>query len=544
MNNSIENISIYLKELDEKVKLNSSNIKQLITDLPKSLFPNPKLSSTQILLFSKIIENDERIRLCRLLEILIQRIVVSARRSNQAFTSLWDGIKKCLLLILEDALGLENREPFLNVLLRQILQLGIAPSKSINIKIKNTIDENWLAMDLDVQLNLNQNHKVKKFFTVKIEENITNDLDAKTLCMYCKTFNVQKEFLDIYIKLPNPSKEIHNLFFTKYFNVDTAAEFIGREHHDKHQQCLPIEFITGLLVIKSSEWLKFNSETLKTLVCKLKTILEDKSLVDLSLNTKTKETRIIFELLTEITMSLEFRTDVDDVVVINDLNFQIINNFDISILPDLALSKYWYFVSALLSEHIEEIFIDLNIIYTLTLPEGSFFKSKASVCRVISLYWSKLNSSKKNQILRILLNSVVRSDNNKFRWNVAVVLMNIESSMVSKEYFEHVKNIWMGELKIKGGNFKVILSFTKVLLKWSHETDYQIISDSKDLEIIWATSSRLKLFIKENYDNLEFEEEADGHGNDLNEKLVETGQKLEEMLNKLMVDSDWFRGSK
>ena len=487
--------SEYLKSLSGLIEKDSSQIKILIEDLPNLLLNSKKQSNEPRLLFSSLFDPIDRKLLCQLLNLLVKRLNVSARRSKQAFTTMWDKLKQCLELILQDALSLVNEiDNELEILLRRILQLGdICDTKTaIEASVENI--SLWLAMDLDVQLKM---QRFTRWCVFNHLEGLDSELNQKTLFLYFQQFQ-ETEYLKLILEITDPSADLINLYFKKYYSTEITSEMI------KKYPELNLEFINNLKLTQSSEWIKFDGKVIEILLSKMK------------LDSNTKGVCATFDLLTEITVALDLRPDNRSLLM---RLHAIQSSMNIEGLSDSPLSKFWCFMAALLScDGIGDFYLENGIIFTL--KSENLVKSKTSVCRVIALYWNKLVDG--DLIAELLMDSIIKHDNNKLRWNIAIALMNIEGSNLC---FNRIKEFWMGEL-VKLDNFKVILSYTKLLLKWSNEYDSCIASNDCEVETMWDALSRLKRFIKENELNLECE---DG------EILVENAHKLELLLKSILI---------
>ena len=482
----------YLKDLNDKILLDSSQIKQLIQDLPK-------LNTTEIQLKFSIFQCEEdKEMLCNVLGTLLKRISISARRSKQAFTSMWDSMKKFLEMVLNDALRIQNRCNCMNLVMRQILQLGIKPDEKKLI----FCECNWLAMDLDTQL-----EKLKYSRGIEHVEDFESDLNLKTLLLYCERFQIDT-FPKTFLRLLNPTAGIIDLFFKKYYDHQVICEYI------ELKEKIPIEIIINLKALPTSEWLKFPCSTIEILISKIMSVTGD----------DTKKQAAVFELLSEIADSLDYRSDN-----LNSLGLAVIvNGFEIMNQSDTVLSKYWSFVSACLSsERVRDYITTLEPKIFKTLHFESMIKAKISVCRVISLYWDKLND--KSSVFEILLNCSKDHPNNKLKWNLAASLMNYECSQVE---FKCAKVLWLREIQ-NVNNYKVMYSWTNLLLNWSVLYQYDLISDPEDENTIWMCLNHLKSFICENNSNLECE---DG------ENIVESARKLETVLKSILIGPNFERG--
>lgn len=469
----------YLKDLHSKIILDPSQIKYFIQDLP---------NLTDKLLFSKLPEEDEVEMLYDVLEVLLKRISISARRSKQAFTSMWDNLKRFLEIVLNDALKIENRARKIDLILRKILQLGIKPEEG-----EAEISCNWLAMDWDTQLG-----KLKYSRKLEYVDIIENELNLKTLFLYCDRFQVNS-FTSVFLKLTNPTSDIIKLFFKNYYNQQLVCEYI--ESRDE----IPIEVIMNLRALVASEWISF--PCVELLISKI-----TKSIFDADGKSKC----VYFELLTEISEVIDYRKDA---VVIRSLLVDIVNSIDIVDLSDVVLGKYWSVVSSLLSSE-QCVIPDLEPKIFYTLESESMIKAKVSVCRVISLYWQ--NITNKSGLFERLKRCVESHTNNKLKWNVAVSLMGYNCST---EEFNFVKEFWMKEMR-EMNNYKVMYSWTNLVLNWSVVHNYGLIIDSKNEDTIWTSLNHLKLFINANTDNLECE---DG------ERIVEGAIKLENILKSILI---------
>lgn len=484
----------YLRTLHESVQVNPSQIKTLIEDLPRL---------KDQLLFSNLKEDKLAIGIyCNLLELLIKRISVSSRRSKQAFTSMWDKLRGVFEMILNDGLGLkEEDDEKIIIVLRRILQMNIKPTVS---KSRNCSCD-WLAMDLDTQLKeISYSRAVNISHLTNYEE---NELNLKSLHLYCDQFTV-KEFPKVFLNLTNPTSDLVNLFFKpQYFSVLIASEYIYAK------QIIAYDFIVNLKNIQSTFWLEFDTEALIILINKLKPRIQSSS----------KEAIVIYELFEVICLSMDYR---DDSTILLDSFVGILIDTDIKQMSDAVLCKFWCFVSALLScECFNASLKDLEtkIIFTLDKPNEFGVKGKISVSRVISLYWNEL-SDQHDLIVTRLIDSALSYENNKLRWNVATTLMNC---IGEERQYEKIKKFWLEEMK-RFGNFKVILSYTKLLVKWT-SSDYEgraLCSDPESFEVVWTFLNRLKLFLTSNLGNLECE---DGEG------LVEIGDKLEEAIKSILI---------
>ena len=401
-------MSEYLKNLNELIETDSSQIKILIQDLPNLLLNSIEQPEESCLLFSRLDDPSDRRLLCNLLSLLVGRLGVSARRSKQAFTSMWDRLKRCLEIILMDALTVVTGTDFeLEILLRRILQLGDI-GENVDEGVVNVDISVWLAMDLSVQLKKKEVSRFPCTLLLSNPKDLELELNQKTLLLYCQQFHIE-EFPIIFKDIPDPSSELITLYFKNYYNTEITSEIIKNTSPK-----FKIEFIQNLKTIHPSEWLKFDSNILVILLFKLK------------INLNPKEDCAIFDLLSEITLAIDLRPDsktlLKQLCVIQ-------SSIPVDGLTDSSLSKYWCFVSALLScEGIEN---DLNlenwILFTLKCNFHSV-KAKTSVCRVIALYWNRLTQKAQIQITDLLMYSIRKYENNKLKWNIAIALVNVEGS--------------------------------------------------------------------------------------------------------------------
>lgn len=490
--------SEYLRKLTDLVEKDPSQIKLLIQDLPNILL---NTTEPQLLLFSSLSDPEDRKLLCHLLNRLVKRLSVSARRSKQAFTSMWDKLKLCLEIILKDALAIlteKDQDTDLEILLRRILQIGgfsFSNPASIN---GNGIGSLWLAMDLDVQL---RERRFTRTLALNFD-NLESELNQKTLFLYCQQFTTL-EFPKTILEINDPSADLISLYFKKYYCTETTSQLIC-----KCKQC-SFEFIQQLKMIQSGEWIEFEAKVIENLLSKLQIV-----------NSDAKEACAIFDLLTEMTIALDLKADNSDLL---KLLCGIQGSIAVDSLSDSSQSKYWYFVSALLScDGIEGLNLDNGIIFTL--QSDDLVKATTSVCRVIALYWNNL--ADKELVTESLLDSIIKYDNNKLRWNVAIALMNIEGTAPR---FNRIKEFWMGELE-KLGNFKVMLSYGKLLQKWSNDCDSSILWDGSEVEKMWETLNWIKAFILENVLNLEREEDEI--------LVVENGRKLVSLLRSILIGGE------
>ena len=478
----------YLKNLNDKISLDPSEIKQLIQDIPK-------ISDTVI--FSNFPMEEDKEMFCNVLETLLKRISISARRSKQAFTSMWDNLKKFLEIVLNDALKLElgSRTENMNKIMRQILQLGIKPKEGQGIIF---CDCNWLGMDLDTQM-----EKLKYSHGIEHLNILENDLNLKTFSLFCEKFQVPN-FSKAFLKLSNSNSTIIiDLFFKKYYDHQIICEYI------LSKDSIPLEVIINLKNLPCSELIKFPCDIINILISKINPLL---------MNGDIKEQLVVFELLSAVSESLDYRIDNN----LDNTLTDIVNNYNIT-TSDPILSKYWSFVSSILSsERVEVILISsLEPKILHTLKAESMLKSKISICRVISLYWSKIND--KSSLFELLLKCANSNNiNNKLKWNITVALMNYKCSDLE---FNIVKTFWLNEMRIIC-NYKVMYSWTNLLLKWSVLYQYDMISDPDDENTIWNCLNHLKLFISANSLNLECE---DG------ENIVESASKLEMILKSILI---------
>lgn len=477
----------YLRNLNNAVHENPSQIKQLIQDLPKL---------KDQLLFSKLNLKEDRDIYCNLLELLMKRVAVTSRRSKQAFTSMWDNLRECFELILIDGLTINDIKIDENIsrVLRKILQMNITPGR-LSISNLNC----WLAMDLDTQLKeITYSHGLNH-----VSES-ENELNLKTLCLYCDEFNVP-EFPKVFLNLSEVNSDLINVFFKpKYFNTSIISEYI------ETKGSISYELIINLKNIPSTIWLDFSSETIIELINKL------------TISESSKDTCAIFELFEVISASLDYRNDnIKDSRLLNSLIE--IANMD-TIMSDVVQSKFWCFVSSLLScECVCDSLLNFEprIINTL---ESDNIKAKISVCRVISLYWHTLQDH--DLIVSMLLDTAMKTENNKLKWNIAINLMNYSGT---RDNYLKIKEFWLAEMEIFG-NFKVIHSYTKLLMKWSDDCGEELTnSNSESFEIVWTFLNRLKLFINSNFGNLECE---DGEG------LVEIANKLETIIKSILIGGE------
>ena len=485
---------MYLKNLNELIQKDPSNIKIFIQDLPNLLFQS---DNEPVVLFSKIRDTNDKKILCNLLSMLIKRLSVSSRRSKQAFTSLWDKLKRCLEIIMEDALinDVCFREDLdIEILLRRIVQLGVDVRGISSL----TDVSMWLAMDLDVQLK--EIRFATDLFNVPINPaDFNSEMNQKSLFMYCQQFQIDK--FPLYFKeIADPSPELINLYFKpQYYSTEITSELI--ELHD-----LKLEFIQNLKMLQASEWLKFDSNVLLILLSKLNF-------------TGGKEVCVALELLTEIVSTIDLRPE--NIFLLKKL-CEIQKMIKLELLADLALCKYWCFVSALLScDGIEDdSLFNLEKGILFTLESADLVKSKTSVCRVIAQYWTKLEG--KAIITELLMNLINENVNNKLKWNIAIALMNVEASDTE---ILRIKEFCLKEL-MKFDNFKLILFYLKLLLKWSDSRD---LFDKDDFGIMWSSLNKLKSFIQGNVDNLECEWEDDEN------LVIENARKVEGLLKSILI---------
>ena len=485
---------MYLRNLNELIQKDPSNIKIFIQDLPNLLF---QPDNEPVILFSKIRDTNDKKILCNLLVMLIKRLNVSSRRSKQAFTSMWDKLKRCLEIIMEDALNneVDGREDLdFEILLRRIVQLGVDVRGISSL----TGVSMWLAMDLDVKLK--EIRFSKDLFNFPINPaDFNSGMNQKTLFMYCQQFQIDK-FPLIFKEIADPSPELINLYFKpQYYNTQITSELI--ELHD-----LKLEFMQNLKMLQTSEWLKFDTNVLLTLLSKLNF-------------TGGKEACVVFELLTEMANTIDLRPA--NTFLLKRL-CEIQKMIKLEKLADSALCKYWCFVSALLScDGIEDgSLFNLEKGILFTLESADLFKSKTSVCRVIAQFWTKLE--RKDKITQLLLNLINENVSNKLKWNIAIALMNVEASETD---ILRIKEFWLKEL-IKFDNFKLILFYLKLLLKWSDSRD---LFDKDDFGTMWSSLNKLKSFIQGNADNLECECEEDDN------LVIENARKVEGLLKSILI---------
>jgi hypothetical protein len=330
--------SEYLKNLNDKIIVNPSEIKQFIQDIPR-------VSDNMIFSNFKTLEDEHM--LCNVIGTLLARISISARRSKQAFTSMWDNLKKFLQLVLNDALKIENRRENINNIMRQILQLGIKPEGTMIF-----CDCNWLAMDWDIQIgNIIYSNDIKHVNVIE------NDLNLKTLSLFCEKFHVP-DFSNIFLRISNSDSVIIDLFFKRYYNHQTVSDYILT------RDMIPHEIIVNLKNLPSTELIKLPFDTIKLLISKIDHLIT---------NGNTREQQAVFELLAAISESLHYISDnCPNSYTLAD----IVNNYDISLTTsDSVLSKYWSFVSSMMSfEHCELHLLESKIFYTL--KSESMLKSK------------------------------------------------------------------------------------------------------------------------------------------------------------------------
>lgn len=475
--------------MNDLISKDSSRIRSFIQILPQ-------LTAEKKVFFSNLNDGESRI-LCSLLNLMIKRISISARRSKQAFTCMWDNLKQCLEAILNDALRLNNRSEELNLLLRHILQLGIAPEVSNEI----VSDCVWLAMSLDSSIGT---RKYTLSFDLK-SLNVKNEDDQKVLHLYCDRFQVD-EFLKLFLAIERPSDDLVNLLFsTKYYSTESLSACIHSH------TVLPIHLVYNLKTLSTNEWIHFDSDTFLTLIEKLVMSLDKSS---------SKEQAVVFDVLTSMTESLDFRCY--DTTIHDSLN-QVIYASNYEIMSDLALSKYWGLVFAMLSSDCIRMKESLESRILFTLEQKEFFKANTAVCRVLSLYWSQIHG--KDLVIDRLF-GVFGCDTcpDKFKWNAAIALMNLEST--NEKHFTIAKNFWLDEMR-KMSNFKVIYSLTNLLMKWSLDSeDLTLKTDPLVISTSWTCLNKLKVYINENSKSLECE---DG------EKLVENARKLETILKSILI---------
>ena len=488
------NLSMYLRNLNELIQKDPSNIKVFIQDLPNLLL-HP--DNEPVILFSKIRDTNDKKILCNLLGMLIKRLNVSSRRSKQAFTSLWDKLKRCLEIIMEDALNNDvgvREDLDIEILLRRIVQLGV-DVRGISSLIGVSV---WLGMDLDVQFK--DIRFSKDLFNIAINPaDLNSEINQKSLFMYCQQFQFDKYPL-IFKDIADSSPELINLYFKpQYYSTKITSELIDLRE-------LKLEFIQNLKMLQTSEWLKFDTNVLLILLSKLNF-------------SDGKEVCVVLELLTEMASTIDLRPD--NACLLKRL-CEIQKMIKLEMLVDSALCKYWCFVSALLScDGIQDgSLFNLEKGILFTLESADLVKSKTSVCRVIAQYWTKLES--KDKITQLLMNLINENVNNKLKWNIAIALMNVEASDTE---ILRIKDFWLMEL-VKFDNFKLILFYLKLLLKWSDSRD---LFDKDDFGTMWSSLNKLKSFIQGNADNLECECEEDDN------LVIENARKVEGLLKSILI---------
>ena len=129
-------------------------------------------------------------------------------------------------------------------------------------------------------------------------------------------------------------------------------------------------------------------------------------------------------------------------------------------------------------------------------------------------------------ITELLILSALNCGNNKLKWNAAVALMGTKGNRI---HFDRIKEVWIEEMR-QFGNFKVILSFTKLILKWSNDCDEEqpIHLESIVKEIIWEFLNKLKLFLSTEFAVVsEFE------------NVQNVGIKLGEILKSILIGGNY-----
>jgi hypothetical protein len=489
----------YLKSLCEKVKLDPSQIKNLITDLQCN-FINPQ---NHQLVFSNLTTQLECENLQIVLEALLRRMNVSFRRSKSAFTSLWDKIQSFLKVIMCEALAIECKSPALNRIIRQMLQLGVELG-SIDTSMIHC-DCPWLACDLDCSLKRLHFSSPFQIEPSTCSQKSILELDKKTLLRYFHQFNTNVP-LDKFIMLDSCSFLLNEFFNEMHYRSSVVADYIA------NKETLATEFISGLVRIHSNELLALESRILGVLVEKLA-----KQLLSVECKAYLKEMSVIFDLLSQIVPIAQLA----GCEAVGPVYNEIVDVIDISGMNDTCLGRYWNFTASLMTCELLEVPVsESKIHFTLNHSPNDWIKAKIAVCRVISLAWSELHD-----LEDVLLSLIFSHESNKLKWNAALALMG---TLGDSERFIKMRMAWISEME-GFGNFKVIHFYTQLCLKWSRDCGVELFADPGVLETVWAFFNRLKMFMSANTGNLECCVE------DLSEVLMESGEKLESLLRTLLI---------